>query len=101
MVKRAPADGGFPLLSSYISGTTAACGTTPTSITVPPGATSALIHAEGAAVYWDVNGTAAGTASPGYVAADMVGLVPAIDNFSKLAVVGVSGSIAHIEFYAD
>ena len=100
MVKRMPTDN--VSLSTYLSGTAAVCGTTSTQITVPAGATSAFIHAAGAAVYWNINGASAGTTSPGYVASDTHGLVFPIDNLATLYVAGAAAaSVAHIEFYQD
>lgn len=90
------------LLAAYVSGTAAACGTASTEITVPTGASSAMIHAAGAAVYWQINGSDAGTASPGYVAADQTGVLPPMSNFGTLHVAGAgTAAVAHIEFYND
>lgn len=102
MPKYAPQDGGFPRLATHLGGTCSVCGTASTAITVPAGATSAIIHAAGAAVYWAVAGSSAGTTSPGYVAQDQSGFIPPIDNLSALHVAGASAAaIAHVEFYQD
>jgi hypothetical protein len=92
-----------PLLATRLTGTAAACGTTSTEITVPSKTTSAMIHAEGGAIYWKVNGTAAvGTTAPGYAAADQTGYLFPIDNFGTLHVVGSgTAAVAHIEFFQD
>jgi hypothetical protein len=91
-----------PYQSTHKGGTAAACGTASTQITIPAGANSALIHAEGAAIYWKVNGTSAGSTSPGYVAADQTGFVLTCDNLSRLDVAGASAAaVAHVEFYQD
>ena len=101
MVQYSPQDGPAVIRGSYLSGTAAACGTTSTAITAPTGASLALIHAEGAAVYWSVNASSVvGSTAPGYVAQDQVGFIPEIDNLTKVAVIGgASGAIAHVEFY--
>ena len=90
-----------PYLYTYMGGTACACGTTSTEITVPAGANSAVIHAEGAAIYWHINGTAAiGTTAPGYVAQDNSGAAYPSDNLTSLHVVGAgAAAIAHVEFY--
>lgn len=90
-----------PYLNTHKGGTAAACGTTSTAVTIPAGANMALIHAEGAAVYWHVNGTAAiGTTAPGYVAQDSSSIVMPSDNLSTLHVNGAgTAAVAHIEFY--
>jgi hypothetical protein len=96
------AGGIFPFLSTYLSGSVVPVGTSAagSSVTIPTNANWALIHAEGAAVYWAVNAGSATTLSPGYVAADLTGLIPEIDNLGTLHVNGAgTGSIAHIEFY--
>ena len=101
MVKHYPNDGPLTNLSSFMSGTAVACGTVSTAVTVPTGATSALMYAEGGAAYWNTNGTAAGTTSGGYMAADNFRLIPAIDNLSSLAVYGEAATVVHVEFYQD
>lgn len=92
-----------PFKRTYLAGTCAACGTTSTAITVPAGASTVFIHAEGAALYWQANGTAAiGTVAPGYVAADGHAAILPIDNLGTLHVVGAgTAGVAHIEFYQD
>lgn len=104
MVKRAPADyPGVTILATHKGGTAAACGTVSTSVTVPANANMAYIHAAGGAVYWNVGGTAAGTASPGYVAQDQNGVIFPIDNMGTVIYVygGAAASIAHVEFYQE
>ena len=102
MTKRSPADGGVPILSTHLGGTAAACGTASTEITVPARATSAYIHAAGAALYYAVNAEAAGTASPGYIPQDQNGVIFPVDNLAGLFVCGAAASaVAHIEFYQD
>jgi hypothetical protein len=90
-----------PYLYTYKGGTACACGTTSTEVTVPEGSNTALIHAEGAAVYWHINGTAAvGTTAPGYVAQDNSGIILSCDNLTGLFVNGAgTAAVAHVEFY--
>lgn len=68
--------------------------------TIPLGSTTALIRAEGGAVYWTVNNAGAASAtSGGYVADGQVGVVLTISNLTSLKLYGVSPAKAHIEFY--
>jgi len=92
-----------PFLSTSLSGTACACGTTSTVITPPTGATSAWVRAEGGAIYWNVNGASAvGTTAAGYVAQDGQATIPPLDNFSSLAIIGsAAGAVAHLEFFQD
>ena len=91
-----------PYRSTHLGGTACACGTASTAVTVPTGANSAMIHAEGGAVYWNVTGTSAGTTSAGYVPDGQVGYIPPIDNMGTvLYVAGVAATVAHVEFYQD
>ena len=92
-----------PFRSTHLGGTACACGTASTAVTVPDGATNAFIHAAGAAVYWNVTGTSAGTVSPGYAAKDTVGYIPPIDNMGTVIYVagGDAAAVAHVEFYQD
>lgn len=94
-----------PWRASYLGGTCSACGTVSTPITPTAGATSALIRAEGGAIYWNLGGTALGAAtatSPGYVAQDNQAYIPALDNLPIFNIIGgAAGSKAHIEFYQD
>jgi hypothetical protein len=101
MPQHFPDDGPLTNKSSYLSGTACACGTVSTQVPVPAGASFAMIHAEGGKGYWNTNGTVAGTASPGYVAADQTGLIPPVDNLSALYVYGEAATIMHVEFYQD
>ncbi|RPJ30384.1 MAG: hypothetical protein EHM35_12705 [Planctomycetaceae bacterium] len=88
-----------PYLMTYLSGSTAACGTSSTEIDVTAKATIFDIHAEGAAVYYEVNGTAATTTSPGYVPQDGHWSVGPLDNLSTLFVIGAgTAAVAHVEF---
>jgi hypothetical protein len=89
-----------PYLVTYKTGTAVACGTTSTMVPVPTNANSAFIHAEGAAIYWNVGGASAGTGSPGYVPADSAGFIFPCDNLGTgLPVIGGAvAAIAHIEF---
>ena len=102
MTKRSPGDMQVSVLATYLGGTCSACGTTSTAITVPAGATSAMIRAAGAAIYFQVAGSSAGSTSPGYVAQDMVGYVPPIDNLSAFHVAGsAAAAIAYVSFFQD
>jgi hypothetical protein len=102
MPKRSPENGGSPILATYLGGTAAACGTASTAITVPTGATSAMLRAAGAAGYYAINGASAGTTSPGYVPQDQVGYIPPVDNLAALHVAGASAAaVVHVQFYQD
>lgn len=100
-MKKAPYDTAVTVLSSYLGGTACACGTVSTQITVPTGANSAYIHAAGGAIYWNLGGTVAATTSPGYVAQDLTGYIPPIDNMrSTIPVIGsAAGAVAYVEFF--
>ena len=90
----------IPFRMSYLGGSTAACGTTSTQVTIAAGAHFALIHAEGGAIYWGINIGSATTLSPGYAAEDLTGIIPSIDNLGTLFVIGAgTAAIAHVEFY--
>jgi len=90
----------IPFRMTYLSGSTAACGTSSTQIAIPASAHFAMIHAEGANLYWGINVGSATILSPGYAAQDMVGIIPSIDNLGTLYVIGAgTAAIAHVEFY--
>ncbi len=100
-------DAGNPLQvqekqSEYLGGTHVDGTGASAAVTVPEGATSALIHAEGKPVYWEINPAGDASAdSPGYVAADQTGFIPSISNLTTLKVYIAATGKAHIEFYKD
>lgn len=93
----------IPYRSTHKGGTACACGTASVAVTVPAGANNAFIHAAGAAVYWSVTESSAGTTSSGYAAKDTTGYIPPIDNMGTVIYVagGDAAAIAHVEFYQD
>ncbi len=91
-----------PFASNYVSGTVIACGTVSTQVTVPEDANNFIIHARGGAIYYTVNGSSAGTASPGYAPQDGLGFIYPIDNLNTLHVNGdAAESVAHIMIYNE
>ena len=101
-MRTAPENGGVPIASTYQGGTAYACGTSATATSIPSGSTWAIIAAEGAAVYYKINGTGtATTVSPGYVPSEGQAWIPALDNLGTLSVVGAgTAAVAHISFFA-
>ena len=58
-------------LPTHMGGTAFACGGGTIAVAIPTGARSVFIMSEGGATYYEVEGTAAGTASSGYVPQDL------------------------------
>ena len=91
-----------PFRASYLGGTAVVCGTASTQVTVPAGTHMALIAARGGAIYYAVNGSSAGTTSPGYVPSDTLQPIFPVDNLASLHVAGDGAAcVAHVQFYAD
>lgn len=59
------------------------------------------IRANGGAVYYQMNGTAASANSPGFVADASGTLEGPFQNLNRLDVYGAQGAIAHITFYRE
>ena len=90
----------IPWLITYIGGSTAACGTVSTEVEVPALANCADIHAEGAALYYTINGAAASSSSYGVIPQDKSWIVGPLDNLGTLHVIGGgTAAVAHVEFY--
>ena len=90
----------IPWLMTYVGGSTAVCGTTSTAVTVASGANYAEIHAEGAALYYTLNGASASSSSYGYIPQDHCWPVGPLDNLGTLHVIGGgTAAVAHVEFY--
>lgn len=68
--------------------------------TAPTGCGAALIRADGAA-YYAVNGTAAGTNSPGHIPANMAEVIPNITNLTTISFSGAAGVTVYIQWYSN
>jgi len=70
-----------------------------TTITVPVNTRSIYMKADGAA-YYAVNGTAAGTDSPGYIASGGTDMVFTSENIATLSVEAAAGVTVYIQYYS-
>jgi len=69
--------------------------------TLPDGTTTVILSAEGGAVYYELNGTDADAASPGYVPEDGFRAVLGVSNLEALFVYAAASVIVHLEYYQD
>jgi len=87
--------------SSYISGTTTACGAGTTEILAPATSNYAVITSEDAAIYYVINGIASST-SPGYIPSYREVMLPVISNLGTISVTGAgTAAVAHVSFYKE
>jgi len=87
-------------LPSHLGGQAVAPSGGTVSLTVPSGTRSALLIAEGGAAYYEINGTAAGTASSGYLPQDILSPVFDIDNMGTISVSAGSSITVHAQYYS-
>ena len=90
-----------PTQSTYIGGSTSACGSVAADIVKSATSNWAILAAEGAAAYFVINGTATST-SPGYIPQDGQTMIPVISNLGTIGVIGAgSATVVHVSFYKD
>ena len=70
-----------------------------TAITVPLNTRAIYMKADGAA-YYSVNGTAAGTASMGYIASDGVDMVFTSENLTSISFNAAAGVTIYVQYYS-
>jgi len=90
-------------LPSHAGGTAFAASGGTVTVVPPAGTRSIFIMSEGGPSYYEVNGTAAGTASSGYVPQDTPAMIFDCDNFQAgagtLSVSAGSSITTHLQYY--
>ena len=93
---------GNPYLQSFNGGTRVAAGTAGTIINVPQDTNAAILSVSGAALYYKINGSATFEADDAYgvIPSGGVHVLPPMDNFSNLALVGQgTATVAYIQYF--
>jgi len=93
---------GNPYLQSFNGGTRVAVGTVGTVIAVPDKTNAAILSVSGAALYYKINGLATFDAEDAYgvIPSGGVHVLPPMDNFENLALVGQgTATIAYIQYF--
>lgn len=88
----------IPYTATHKGGTAFASGGTVVIVTPAAGTNQMLIRPAGVACYYEVNSGTASAASYGYVPADALDLIPAIDNMGSVAFYQASGTV-YIQYY--
>lgn len=88
-----------PYAASHLGGTAAHPEGGTTTLTLPAGVATVYMKADGAA-YYSVNGTAAGTASMGYIPSGGSDLIFPCDNLTSLTVNAAAGVTVYIQYYS-
>ena len=85
---------------SHLGGTACVPNGGTVSLTLPDGTRAIYFRAEGGAGYYAVNGTASGTASPGYIPSGGNEMVFCCDNIASVSVNAAASVTIHTQFYS-
>lgn len=69
--------------------------------TIPAGATSAILTAEGGSAYYALNDSPADSSAGGFVGENMNAVVPGISNWISMAVYAEAGVTVHINYFKE
>ena len=89
-----------PYLGVYLSGTAIHPAGGTVIGTAPAGCQAVYMRADGAA-YYAINGTAAGTASPGHIPANMSEIIPNISNLTTISFNAAAGVTVYVQYYSN
>ena len=89
-----------PYIGEYLSGTALHPAGATVYGTAPTGCGAAILRADGA-IYYAINGTAAGTNSPGHIPANMVEIIPNVNNLTTISFSGAAGVTVYIQWYSN
>lgn len=88
-----------PFIASHNGGTAVHPNGGTTTISSLPSETRAIYMSADGAAYYEVNGTAAGTASSGYIASGGNSVVLTCDNLSSISFSSAAGVTVYVQYY--